>query len=148
VLFAFYGFYIWSLRRDPAAGIGKGAGRGPVARFMCAQPPAPPRPAHPEFLVAGGLLLYFMATPFLESMLALSIQPRISQFVFIQWLAPFLSEFPEKVSAFNWARKVRNRADGRHEHGVQQLQPMDGPGRNAAHRVLELQRASASGRVR
>ena len=25
---------------------------------------------------------------------------------FIQWVAPFLSEFPEKVSAFLWARRV------------------------------------------
>jgi cation:H+ antiporter len=29
-----------------------------------------------------------------------------SQFVFIQWVAPFLSEFPEKTSAFAWARRV------------------------------------------
>ena len=27
-------------------------------------------------------------------------------FVFIQWVAPFVSEFPEKVSAFYWARTV------------------------------------------
>ena len=30
----------------------------------------------------------------------------MSQFVFIQWVAPFLSEFPEKTSAFAWARRV------------------------------------------
>src|SRR5439155_20906712 len=28
-------------------------------------------------------------------------------FFFIQWIAPFLSEFPEKVTAFHWARKVK-----------------------------------------
>ena len=60
-----------------------------------------------SFFLAGGLLLYFLAGPFLESMLALAVSLGLSQFVFIQWLAPFLSEFPEKVSAFNWARKVR-----------------------------------------
>ena len=27
-------------------------------------------------------------------------------FVFVQWVAPFVSEFPEKVSAFYWARTV------------------------------------------
>jgi cation:H+ antiporter len=27
--------------------------------------------------------------------------------VFVQWVAPFLSEFPEKVSAFHWAKRVR-----------------------------------------
>jgi len=30
----------------------------------------------------------------------------VSQFVFVQWVAPFLSEFPEKLSAFYWARRV------------------------------------------
>ena len=55
---------------------------------------------------AGGVLLYFTAHPFLESMLALAVIFGVSDFVFVQWVAPFLSEFPEKVSAFYWARKV------------------------------------------
>jgi cation:H+ antiporter len=29
----------------------------------------------------------------------------LSGYFFIQWVAPFMSEFPEKVTAFNWARK-------------------------------------------
>ncbi len=58
------------------------------------------------FLVAGALILWFGAHPFLESMLALAVMCGISQFVFVQWVAPFLSEFPEKLSAFHWARKV------------------------------------------
>ena len=39
-------------------------------------------------------------------MLALAATLGISQFVLVQWVAPFLSEFPEKVSAFLWARRV------------------------------------------
>lgn len=54
---------------------------------------------------AGGLLLYFTAHAFLESMLALALSMGVSQFVFVQWVAPLLSEFPEKVSAFQWARQ-------------------------------------------
>ncbi len=54
----------------------------------------------------GGLLLYVTAHPFLESMLALAATLGISQFVLVQWVAPFLSEFPEKLSAFAWARRV------------------------------------------
>ena len=57
-------------------------------------------------LVVGALILWFSAHPFLESMLALAAGLGISQFVFVQWIAPFLSEFPEKLSAFHWARKV------------------------------------------
>ncbi len=58
------------------------------------------------FFIAGGLILYYAAHPFLNSMLAIATAVGISQFVFVQWVAPFLSEFPEKLSAFHWARKV------------------------------------------
>ena len=56
--------------------------------------------------VAGGALIYGTAHPFLDSMLAVATSLGISQFVFVQWVAPFISEFPEKVSAFHWARRV------------------------------------------
>jgi cation:H+ antiporter len=59
-----------------------------------------------SLFAAGGALLYFTAHPFLESMLALAVVFGVSDFVFVQWVAPFLSEFHEKVSAFYWARKV------------------------------------------
>jgi cation:H+ antiporter len=58
--------------------------------------------------LAGGLILYFVAHPFLESMLAVALTLGVSEFVFVQWVSPFLSEFPEKVSAFHWARQVRS----------------------------------------
>jgi cation:H+ antiporter len=51
-------------------------------------------------------LLFFAAHPFLESMLAMATAMHVPTFVFVQWVAPFLSEFPEKLSAFYWARKV------------------------------------------
>jgi cation:H+ antiporter len=57
--------------------------------------------------IVGGVILYLSAHPFLESMLALSTSLGVSTFVFVQWVAPFLSEFPEKLSAFSWARRVR-----------------------------------------
>ncbi|MGC4051511.1 MAG: hypothetical protein QM757_19345 [Paludibaculum sp.] len=55
---------------------------------------------------AGGALIYFCAEPFLGSLLALSAVLGIPSFVFVQWVAPFVSEFPEKVSAFYWARTI------------------------------------------
>jgi cation:H+ antiporter len=57
------------------------------------------------FLVGGGVI-YFAAEPFLGSLLAVSTALGIPVFVFVQWVAPFVSEFPEKVSAFYWARTV------------------------------------------
>ncbi|MEI8344968.1 MAG: hypothetical protein WCG06_02730, partial [Candidatus Omnitrophota bacterium] len=58
------------------------------------------------FFLAGGLILWLVAHPFLQSMLACAMAVGVSQFVFVQWVAPFLSEFPEKLSAFHWARQV------------------------------------------
>lgn len=57
------------------------------------------------FLV-GGLILLVSAHAFVESMLAIAITVGVTPFVFVQWVAPFLSEFPEKLSAFNWARQI------------------------------------------
>jgi len=56
--------------------------------------------------LGGGLILYFTAHPFLNGLLALATSMGVSEFVFVQWVAPFLSEFPEKVSAFLWARRI------------------------------------------
>jgi cation:H+ antiporter len=56
--------------------------------------------------VAGGAVIFIVAEPFLNSMLSVAVSLGISQFVFIQWVAPFISEFPEKTSAFAWARRI------------------------------------------
>jgi len=60
-----------------------------------------------SFFLAGARGIYLVAGPFLESMLGLSVVVGVPTFVFIQWVAPFLSEFPEKVSAFYWAKTVK-----------------------------------------
>jgi cation:H+ antiporter len=69
------------------------------------------RPAWRRFWIlalfaGGGLAIYFCAEPFLGSLLAVSAIVGVPSFVFIQWVAPFVSEFPEKVSAFYWARTI------------------------------------------
>ena len=60
-----------------------------------------------SLFLAGAVVIYFVAHPFLNSMLAIAVSIGVSQFIFIQWVAPFLSEFPEKFSAFYWARSIR-----------------------------------------
>jgi cation:H+ antiporter len=55
---------------------------------------------------AGGAVIFVVAEPFLNSMLSVAVSLGVSQFVFIQWVAPFVSEFPEKTSAFAWARRI------------------------------------------
>jgi len=56
--------------------------------------------------LGGGAAIYYSAEPFLASLLAISAALGVPSFVFVQWVAPFVSEFPEKVSAFYWARTV------------------------------------------
>jgi len=57
--------------------------------------------------LAGGAGIYFCAHPFLDSLKAIAVGAGISTFVFVQWVAPFVSEFPEKVTAFYWAKTRR-----------------------------------------
>lgn len=56
--------------------------------------------------LAGGALIYVTAEPFLGSLMALGTLMGVPSFVFIQWVAPFVSEFPEMASTFYWARTV------------------------------------------
>jgi cation:H+ antiporter len=58
---------------------------------------------------AGGILIYFTAKPFAESLLALATVFGVPSFVMVQWVAPLISEFPEMASTVYFARTV-NRA--------------------------------------
>ncbi|HUI30820.1 MAG TPA: hypothetical protein VLX91_11425 [Candidatus Acidoferrales bacterium] len=58
------------------------------------------------FLIGGGTM-WAVADPFLMSTKEVATAAGISVFLFVQWVAPFLSEFPEGVTAFYWARTVR-----------------------------------------
>ena len=54
--------------------------------------------------VVGGVGVFAVAAPFLEGLFALSVSAGIPVFVFIAWVAPLVSEAPEGISAFYWAR--------------------------------------------
>jgi cation:H+ antiporter len=56
--------------------------------------------------LAGGALIYFSAEPFLGSLLAISTVLGVPAFIFIQWIAPVVSEFPEMASTIYFARTV------------------------------------------
>lgn len=77
-----------------------------VSRWALERGPGKRGWAVAAIFVLGGGLLVFSAHHFVESMLAVASAAGISTFVFVQWVAPFLSEFPEKLSAFNWARQI------------------------------------------
>ncbi len=77
-----------------------------IPRAIVTARPAVRTTAIVGLFLGGGLLIYFTAEPFLGSLLSVSAALGIPSFVFVQWVAPFVSEFPEKVSAFYWARTV------------------------------------------
>ena len=77
-----------------------------VSKWALAQGPGRRGWAIAAIFIVGGAILVISAHAFVESMLAIAVSMGVAPFVFVQWVAPFLSEFPEKLSAFNWARQI------------------------------------------
>lgn len=106
ILSLIYFVYLFFLKKIPPQEEEKIEDLDRVPRFILRQRRRVRNALIGAMFLGGGLILYFAAHPFLESLKALAVGLGISTFVFVQWVAPFLSEFPEKVSAFNWARRV------------------------------------------
>lgn len=106
VLAAIYFAYLYLVSVMPAEEAEGLNDLGRVPRAVMRLAPPANYAAIVAFFAVGGVILWFSAHPFIDSMLAVAASFGVSQFVFVQWIAPFLSEFPEKISAFHWARKV------------------------------------------
>jgi cation:H+ antiporter len=104
VLLGIYASYLFVLQRIPPRAHEEVEDAGAVPRAVLGLV-SPWRPlAVVGLFVVGGAMLYLTAHPFLQSMIGLATMLGVSQFVFVQWVAPFLSEFPEFVTTSNWAR--------------------------------------------
>lgn len=106
ILVALYGGFLVLLNRVPPEPKESLDELEHVPRAIVAARPTVRNLAIPLLFVAGGGLIFFVAEPFLASLLAVAATVGITQFVAVQWIAPFVSEFPEKVSAFYWARSI------------------------------------------
>lgn len=106
ILTSIYLLYIFILLRLPPRESEKIDEIEPIPRFVLTRTKLWRNVLIFSFFFVGASVIYFVAHPFLESMLGLSIVVGVPTFVFVQWVAPFLSEFPEKVSAFYWAKSV------------------------------------------
>ena len=106
VLIGLYVVYLWILTRNPPRAAESLDGAPAVSRWAYRQRGWRRQAAIGGLFAVGGTLLYMTAHPFLTSMIALAGLLGISQFFLVQWVAPFLSEFPEFVSTFTWARRV------------------------------------------
>ncbi|MEJ2422376.1 MAG: hypothetical protein P8018_11890 [Acidobacteriota bacterium] len=107
ILFVMYALYMVVLNRIPPKDVeDEDEVEWPIRRIVVMRPVL--RNLTISLLFLGGAgILYVAAAPFLHSLLTVAVSLGISEYVFVQWVAPLLSEFPEKVSAFYWARKVK-----------------------------------------
>jgi len=106
VLMVLYFAYMFVLNRIPPKELENPEEEEWPVRQIVMMKPAARNSTIAALFLGGAVIIYFTAEPFLHSLLALALSLGVSQFVFIQWVAPFLSEFPEKLSAFYWARKI------------------------------------------
>ncbi len=104
VLLALYAGYLVILNRIPPKEHEELEDIAAVPRAVIGFAPRWRALAIVSMFAAGATLLYLTASPFLTSMIGLASLLGVSQFVFVQWVAPFLSEFPEFVTTSYWAR--------------------------------------------
>ncbi len=108
ILLSFYAAYLFLLLRMPPEEEGESIEELPfVARLVLKQGKAGRAIGVFLIFLLGGLVLYLCVHPFVGSLQALAASVGLSGYFFIQWVAPFMSEFPEKVTAFNWARNEK-----------------------------------------
>ncbi|HTA42526.1 MAG TPA: hypothetical protein VK789_08765 [Bryobacteraceae bacterium] len=104
VLVAVYASYLWIMRRLPpeeAETIDE-VGGIPRAIILASKPVR--ITAILGLFIVGGAAVFLVADPFVGGLLGISTLIGISNFTFIHWVAPVVSEAPEGVSAFYWAR--------------------------------------------
>ena len=105
LLMVIYFLYLWVLKKVPPREVEEIADLEAIPRRIMRLPRRGQVAAIVVLFAVGGLILYVAAAPFLHSMLRFAVRIGVSEYLFIQWVAPFLSEFPEKLSAMYWARR-------------------------------------------
>jgi cation:H+ antiporter len=105
LLMTIYFLYLWVLRKVPPREAEEIADLEAIPRRIMSLSRRGQIAAIVALFAGGGLILYLAAAPFLHSMLRFAVRLGVSEYLFIQWVAPFLSEFPEKLSAMYWARR-------------------------------------------
>ena len=105
VLLALYAAYLVVLNRIPPKEHEEVEDVAAVARAVVRLDAPRRRLAILGLFMLGGLGIYLIARPFLDSMIGLATVLGVSQFVFVQWVAPFLSELPEFTTTSYWASR-------------------------------------------
>jgi cation:H+ antiporter len=102
VLLVIYAGFLWIMRRLPPEQADEEIRGVPGAIIRAALPAR--LAAIVGLFIAGGAAVFLVADPFLRSIFGLATLLGVSTYQFIQWIAPLVSEAPEGISAFYWAR--------------------------------------------
>ena len=105
VLIVMYGIYLFILMRLPPQEHEEIEKLEKVPRAIVLAPRMKRIMAIFGCFLIGGVLIYLTAEPFLGSLAAVAGAIGIPTFIVIQWLAPIISEFPELLSTFYFARQ-------------------------------------------
>lgn len=106
ILVALYGLYVFTAyRAGRDAEEEEGEELGVAARTQALRG-ARKAAAVGSFLAIGAFILLFGAELFIDAVLQVARETGVSEFVLIQWVAPFLSEFPESLTAYLWAATI------------------------------------------
>jgi len=104
ILIAIYFAYLWLLRKLPPEKPESIDELEAIPRAIVCSPRARRIAVIATLFIAGGLMIYAAARPFAESLLAIAASIGVPSFVFVQWVAPVISEFPELASTTYFAR--------------------------------------------
>lgn len=106
ILIAIYAGYLWILRHGHTEDHEEIEELGTIPKAIVLARRPTRIAAITLLFLGGGALIYFLTEPFVDSLFALASTLGVSEFLFIQWVAPFASEFPEFFSSFYWARSI------------------------------------------
>lgn len=106
VLIAIYAGYLWILRHGHTEDHEAIEDLEAIPKAIVLAPRPWRIAAIAALFLGGGALIYFLSEPFVASLFGVAAAVGVSEFVFVQWVAPFVSEFPEFFSAFYWARSI------------------------------------------
>ena len=106
ILIGVYAFYLYILEKLPPESEETKELLVPIAKYIAYRPRKQQLFWIITFFVLGLATMLIAAHPFVESLKSVAIELGIEPFVVIQWIAPFLSEMPEKLTAFYWALTI------------------------------------------
>ncbi len=104
VLLVIYCGYLWIMRRLPPEEAESIDQIGGVPRAIVLAPRLVRVLSILGLFLIGGAAVFLVAEPFLLGLFGLATKLGISSYIFIEWVAPMVSEAPEGISAFYWAR--------------------------------------------